>query len=246
MKADLYNAGFLIAQEPATFSPRRREEKRDAANVVLTSTVYDELADKGLTRIVIVTGDGDFLMLVNALLDKWNVSVRLISGDQTSRARGYLALAGQKRAVAVANGLQPHEASFDTLLLSDLLSSKVPKTCVTWADALHLEAVQRHLLRPVIRHTRDSRFGSAERPRSSLENSYGRYRAGPSLRQGLAELISLGKNTDNQGKDIGGQMVALARAGAKRPPLADLADLTLRSAIARSKRGATMGRKRPA
>ena len=122
VKADLYNAGFLIAQEPATLAPAAARRSGTRRTSFLTSTVYDELADKGLTRIVIVTGDGDFLMLVNALLDKWNVSVRLISGDQTSRARGYLALAGEKRAVAVANGLQPHEASFDTLLLSDLLS----------------------------------------------------------------------------------------------------------------------------
>jgi hypothetical protein len=68
-----------------------------------------------------VTGDGDFLMLVNSLLDKWNVSVRLISGDNQSRARAYVDLAGHKRAVAIANGLQPHETSFDTLLLSDIL-----------------------------------------------------------------------------------------------------------------------------
>lgn len=123
VKADLHEAGFLIAQEPETFNPRRREEKRDAADIVLTATVYDDLLEQGLTRIVIVTGDGDFLMLVNTLLDKWNVSVRLISGNETSRASGYPALAAQKRAIAIANGLEPHDASFDTLLLSEILSA---------------------------------------------------------------------------------------------------------------------------
>ena len=121
VKADLFRAGFLVEQEPATFSPRRNAEKRDAADIVLTRIVLENLLERGLTRIVIVTGDGDFLMLVNSLLDKWNVSVRLISGDNQSRARAYVDLAGHKRAVAIANGLQPHETSFDTLLLSDIL-----------------------------------------------------------------------------------------------------------------------------
>ena len=121
VKAELIDAGFLIAQEPSTFSARRREEKRDVADFVLAGQVLDEVAELGLTRVVLVTGDGDMLILVNQLLEK-NVPVRLISGDNKSRAADYLALADQRRAAAVANGLQAHETDFDVLLVRDVLS----------------------------------------------------------------------------------------------------------------------------
>jgi hypothetical protein len=123
VKADLLKAGFIVAQEPATFSPGRTAEKRNAADLVLASTVTDELAGQGLSRVVIASGDGDMLPLVNQLLEKRRVTVRMISSDDVSRPGAYLDLAAQRRAVAVARGLQPHEADFDVLLLSNILSS---------------------------------------------------------------------------------------------------------------------------
>jgi hypothetical protein len=121
VKAELNDAGFRIAQEPSTFTARRRTEKRDVADFVLAGQVLDEIFELALTRVVLVTGDGDLLILVHKLLDK-HVNVRLISGDARSRAGDYEALAGQRRAIAVANGLQAHEADFGTLLLQDVLS----------------------------------------------------------------------------------------------------------------------------
>jgi len=121
VQAELNAAGFVISHEPPEFSPQRRSEKRDIADFLMVQHIPEEVRELGLTRVVLVTGDGDLLILVSKLL-KDNVFVRLVSGDSRSRSGDYLALADERRTAAARQGLQPHEADFDTLLLRDLLS----------------------------------------------------------------------------------------------------------------------------
>ena len=121
VKNELQEEGFFFAHEPSTFSPTRRDHKRDVADHVLVAFVHDDVAEHSLNKVVIATGDGDMLTLVTQLIEK-GITVRLVAGHRRSLSADYLTLAEQQRDAAEADDRDPSEVAFDVVQLSDLLT----------------------------------------------------------------------------------------------------------------------------
>jgi hypothetical protein len=103
-------------------SPRLRESgvrKENAADMYLNDQINEEVDDKELTTIVIVTGDKDFVGLFEKYFDR-GIQVQLL-GNQGSTARLYSELARERRLHAYARGRT--ESDFDVTFLGDVLSA---------------------------------------------------------------------------------------------------------------------------
>lgn len=113
LKLELERAGLEVEGAPEELRRRRGAEK-NLVDMMLNDQITEEVDDKGLSRIVLVTGDVDHYMMVRRSLDK-GLKILMIGAGASSLAQVYGALAEERLQLARSEGRSSPDFEIATL-----------------------------------------------------------------------------------------------------------------------------------
>jgi len=113
LKLELERAGLEVEPAPEELRRRRGAEK-NLVDMMLNDQIAEEVDDKGLSRVVLVTGDVDHYMMVKRTLEK-GLKILMIGAGASSLAQVYGTLAEERLQLAKSEGRSSPDFEITTL-----------------------------------------------------------------------------------------------------------------------------------